>query len=118
MTSTPQSAEEVKGELAAIEQRFLEAERTGDKATFESILADNFTITRNGNNVTKAEYLSRGKAQKSMKRFFLLNLNLSLEGPVAVLNGLRVITLRQWGVDLMPAREQFTDKFVHRDVGR
>ncbi len=101
-------------QIAALEQRWLNAIRSGDRHALENILADGFIdISTNGQTRDRAEAISHATAPPGSTQR-ITQLRVRVYGDAAIANGInRVHSMSQgWTVDVA-----FTDVFV-RQHGR
>jgi hypothetical protein len=89
----------------------LKALKTGDKATINKFLADDFTHFEDGKSYSKAWFLEKAKPLKGINTFDIENVKLSWEGETAALTGIGVIHTQNGST----MRWRFIDKFVKRD---
>jgi hypothetical protein len=115
-TSDSSPTESIMAELISIENRVSEASLKGDKATIDSLLAENYTFTNLGNRKTwdRATYLSKIKRDKSVKSFECKDYKLRSEGEVAVVSGICESYVQNFLIS-MTVTNRFTDRL--RKIG-
>lgn len=104
----------VMRDLMGIEYLLITANKTGDKATFNKFLADEFVLSQDGKSYSKTQLLEKVKPEKAIKTFDIENAELSFEGETAVLTGISVIQAQKLLMNFT-IRQKFIDRFVKRN---
>jgi photosystem II stability/assembly factor-like uncharacterized protein len=107
-------------ELLPISKRLSEATISGDRATVESYLTDDFVYRDVGNrkSMDRAKYLSKIKRDKSIRSYSCHDYEWRADGGQTLLSGIceyDVTSLIFTGV--LHVRQRFTDRFVRQNGG-
>jgi hypothetical protein len=110
-TSSNDPNASLRQELVLIERQLAKASMTGDKATLDKLLPDDFMQFEGTKSYSKAWLLENTKPRKDIKTFDIENAKLRLEGETAALTGMQVIGIPNGSI----IRYRFIDRFVKRD---
>ena len=112
------SATELMDELLPISKKLSQAITSGDRATVEFYLSDDFIYRDVGNrkSMDRAKYLSKIKRDRSIRNYSCRDYQLDIEGDQALLTGICEYDITSLiFAEALHVRQRFTDRFAKRN---